>query len=156
MRAFYFVILISIISSCKNEDLSLILGESTIMLPDGEIENIEILNSEHFAGISDSLFRPTTILIIDDQYLVISDIASKKALHLYDPINDKYIINFGERGFGPGEIQVPWKFYHPESSTIGVYDIEQNKTLEFDILSILSGVNTPNEIKLPSDVKVME
>lgn len=152
MRAFYFVILISIISSCRNEDLSVILGKTTITFSESEIENIEVLKSEHLVGISDSLFRPTTILIIDDQYLIISDIAAKNALHLYDPINDKYIINFGERGFGPGEIQVPWKFYQPENNTIGVYDIEQNKTLEFNITSTDLGEYNPKEIKLPNGI----
>ncbi|EKB50575.1 hypothetical protein B879_00778 [Cecembia lonarensis LW9] len=152
MRAFSFVIIISLICSCKNENLSILLGEPTVFFSDSEFEKYEILKSEHIAVISDSLFRPSTILVIDDKYLVISDIAAKKALHLYDALNDNYIMNFGERGFGPGEIQVPWKLYQPESNTVGVYDIEQNKTLESDILSISLGMNDPKEIKLPAGV----
>lgn len=150
MRKIIFGFFCIVVISCNKVNLD--LDGTVVKFSENELEKVHYLTSENVKILSDSLFRPTTINAIQDQYLVISDLGSKYALHIYDSHSNIYIGKYGKKGFGPGEIQVPWKLYESDCNRIGVFDIEQSKIVEFEVPSTLLDTESIIDIKLPPGV----
>ncbi|MCL6260686.1 TolB-like 6-bladed beta-propeller domain-containing protein [Aquiflexum sp. TKW24L] len=138
--------------SCTTPSEKSIYKDAIIQFSDKNLKSELTLKGEIIKNISDSLIRPTTLLLIDQDILAITDIQSKNVFHLVGLPNYKYLGNFGKKGFGPGEIEVPWKLFQSGIGIFGIYDAEQKKTVEFSIDSILINNSYLNEIKLGSDV----
>lgn len=148
MKKSFLFILYFILNSCKSEFNEFNLEGTSVLISIDAVNNSKEVNAEIIQEISDSLFRATNLFQMDNRYIAIGDIGAKRAFHLFDPITKRYMGNFGPKGFGPGEVQVVWKFYQPESGTLGAYDIDQRKLVEYCLDSLLSNSGNPREIKL--------
>jgi hypothetical protein len=147
-----FLICLGFLLGCgaKNDDFE--LEGIVIPLKSSGLDQPKYVFGKVIRPLSDSLFRATTLFQVENRHIAISDIGARNVFHLYDPMENRYLGNYGAKGFGPSEVQVAWKFYQPQSQTLGVFDIDQRKLIEYNLDSLLSNSNHPVEIKLPSNL----
>ena len=131
--------------SCKKEPF-IIKNQATKVISDKEFTTIQNIKSETLEGISDSLLFSTLPLIIND-YLFISENKSDHLLHTIKIPEDKYVGKNLNSGSGPGEALIAWTLYENEG-LLGVYDDKQKKLIEFEIDSLNNKIIFKNEYKL--------
>ena len=82
---------------------------------------------------------PTDIAIYRG-YVVVLDIGSDSAIHVFNGQDGRLVAQFGRRGRGPGEFATPWtiaiKLDDPE--TLWVYDIELSRLTGVDLESSIA------------------
>ncbi|QYH39638.1 hypothetical protein GYM62_12905 [Algoriphagus sp. NBT04N3] len=105
------------------------------------VERKDFSKSVELNGISqkiDSVFLPASILI-HDNYLVLTDKAGSKSIHIYEIERNKLLYKGGYigKGGGPEELILPWKIFNADDRNIGVYDPELKKILKIDIDSLV-------------------
>lgn len=127
-------------------------GIDYIEFNDIDFENIVNLKSEELSDISDSLLFPTR-LIVNDGYLLINEMNSNDFLHAVELSKNTYIGNYGNRGFGPGEILVPIKLSRSNANLLSVLDPKQKKIVEFNVDSLIYNESFETEYNLPTSVR---
>lgn len=134
-----FFYIISIISCRDNIEINQINSNTkTISFIDNDFKQVYKAESIRLEGVSDSLFNIGKIVCTED-YLVINDFANDNPLHIIDIKNDSYLGAFGNIGQGPGEILVPWGLYSNYKNSIEVFDLQQQKIIDFSIDSLMLG-----------------
>jgi hypothetical protein len=118
---------------CKEEDH--IISNTTRFTKDS-FKETQNLSSIPLQNISDSLFIPNTIYI-EGNYLFISERTSDAIMHIVKVPDDEYLGTRGTRGAGPGELLNSWKFFSPETGTIGVFDPELGKAVLYNMDTLL-------------------
>lgn len=153
MRNTYFIFFAIILFSCKKIEENPFYENATIQFKDENFSNIGRLKAKVLVQFSDSLLRPTTLHLVDSDYLVVSEAKSNIAMHVVKVPDDVYLGSFGKKGNGPGEIIVPWKFFNSDDGRFGIFDIEQRKAVEFVVDSLLESNSFIYEYKLGAGVR---
>ena len=101
-----------------------------------EFTSISSVTGYPLHHLSDSLFFPSSITIIED-YLIISERTSNNLMHIIDLNEEKYLGLFGKRGTGPGELLNSRRFFSSQPNEIGVLDNEIGKIIIYNFDSLL-------------------
>ncbi len=136
LRGFAIMFLGLISTSCDN-DISYSEKDMTFYGEDS-FKSKTTLNHKSIDKVSDSLFRPSHMEIVNN-HLVILDDNSEQAMHLVDIEAEKYIGSFIKKGQGPNEIHVPWAVSKIDDNSFLAYDVAGKKILGIHIDSLLNG-----------------
>lgn len=136
LTSFFLLILISTLLSCKENDRNLL--NSTYKIQDGDFLEVDSLESTPLTQISNSLFIPTTLIVVDD-HLIISERTGDSLLHLINLDNngrEEYLGRYLRKGDGPKEARLAWKLFPIDKKDFGLYDAELRRVMRFNLDSL--------------------
>jgi hypothetical protein len=144
--------------ACVENDESYSEKEVTFY-DDTSFNNKKSLIHEKIDKISDSLFRPSYMEIVNN-HLLLLDGNSDRPLHIINIEKEEYIGSFINKGQGPSEIHVPWGISKINDNSFLAYDIAGKKIIGWRIDSLMKG-NKPlfekkiNEKGICSSVQIV-
>lgn len=136
---FILIIFFSCTSTPKSDFKDIIFSKKNVTSIN--VASTEILN------ICDSIVSPNSVLCIGD-YLVINEFGPNGSFHTVDLKNGKYLGVFGNNGRGPGEMSMPATLTKDDNDNLYIFDIQQQKVVQYDIDSLLNKKKFQNEFKL--------
>ncbi|MCH7413642.1 TolB-like 6-bladed beta-propeller domain-containing protein [Belliella sp. R4-6] len=153
MKYFSVMIFLSFLFSCDHKSEGIFYESATVIFHENDFHENRFIKANILNQFSDSLFRPSTMHLINNSFLAINEVKSNSVLHLVKVPQDEYLGRFGSKGNGPGEILVPWKFLNSKGGRFGVFDIEQKKVVEYNTDSLLLKNIYYDEFKLRSNAR---
>ncbi|MFC3416183.1 BF3164 family lipoprotein [Algoriphagus hitonicola] len=148
VASFFLLLLISTLLSCKENNRNLV--NSTYKIQENDFSEIDSLKSTPLSQISDSLFIPTTLTVVDD-HLIISERTGDSLLHLINLENNKreeYLGRYLRKGDGPKEARLAWKLFPIGKKDFGLYDADLRKVMRFYVDSLIMTNESTEEFQL--------
>lgn len=148
------LLLFTLLSISCQKDSEYIKKKAKIIFTETDVATtyLKSLETDSLVKISDTLLYAASVIINND-YLIFNELRTDDFLHIVKLPEEKYLGKYGNKGKGPGEILVPWRFSKSEIGNLRVLDPKQKKIVEFDMDSLIIKDVFKKEYRLPEFVK---
>lgn len=147
---FYFISITLL--SCDSKKTTLNGSPTLKFKDDSTIESVFLKYSE-LNQITESLLHPNKMIICNN-YLILNEKKGNKPLHVISIPHDKYLGKFGNKGKGPGELLIPWRFSVSDKVLLVILDPQLKKIIDYDIDSLVLNQKFNKEYKLNPNARL--